>query len=158
MYKIQKATSEHTDAILALWTKLMSIHKELDKDFFVETLDNFEVYKDNIEFHLSSPFCKVFAAFAEDKLVGYITAEFQKDYISLHNSIPYCEVGDIMIEQDFQKQGLGNALFEEVKKWSVSKDIHTFRLNVFSKNKNALAFFKTLGFDELFHKLELKIN
>ncbi len=30
MYKIQEATTEHLPEILALWTKLMNIHKEMD--------------------------------------------------------------------------------------------------------------------------------
>ncbi|MGG7036298.1 MAG: GNAT family N-acetyltransferase [Flavobacterium sp.] len=158
MYTVQEATSEYVPAILTLWTNLMNNHKKMDEAFFAETSENLSAYRNNLEFSLPSSLCKVFVAFVGNQLVGYITAEFVKPNSLLYNSIPYCEVGDIMIDPNFQKQGLGKVLVEEVKKWSVSKGIHNIRLNVFSKNKNALVFFKTLGFDELFHNLELKIN
>ena len=49
MYKIQEATTAHVAEILALWTKLMNIHKGMDAHFFSETDNSKNNYKRQIE-------------------------------------------------------------------------------------------------------------
>ena len=62
-----------------------------------------------------------------------------------------------MIEEEYRHLGIGKAFVEQAKLWSQSYGIKTIQLHVFSKNEQALNFFKKQGFDDLFALLELKI-
>lgn len=159
MYQIQKATPEHLDEIVSLWLKLMKLHKGFDPYYFSGTDDAKQGYKEDIEWFINNDSNKVYVALINNKVVGYVTAQLYFPLIySRYNRNTHCSIEDIMIDEEYHHLSIGKAFVEEVKLWSQSFGIKTIQLNVFSKNKNALEFFKALGFDELFHKLELKIN
>ena len=156
MLKIIKATENHLDSITALWKKLMDIHKEFDKDYFSETDNNIDYNHNNLEISIKNDYERVFIAVMDEILVGYITAVKTKESNFGYNSIYVCTINDIMILPNFQDMGIGKALIEEVKNWANSNNINQIELFVFSKNANALKFFKNQGFEDQFNKLELK--
>jgi len=157
MHIIQQATPEHVQEIVALWTKLMNIHKEMDAHYFSETDNTINEYKSSIDWSINHKSNKVFIALMDDKVIGYVTAHLVYYSNSQYNNNSHCSIDDIMIDEDYRHSGIGNALLEEVKSWSQSEGIKTIQLNVFSKNEKALGFFKNQGFENLFHHLELKM-
>ena len=156
MVQIIKAAENHIESITFLWKKLMDIHKEFDKDYFSNTEGSIYEYEHNIEWFIKNDSNNVFIAVKDEVLVGYITAEFNFFSNSMYNSNSFCTVCDIMILPNFQHMGIGKALIEEVKNWANSNNINQIELFVFSKNANALKFFKNQGFEDQFNKLELK--
>ena len=156
MYQIITATEKHTEEIIQLWTKLMAIHKELDADYFSETDNTVGEYKSDIEWHIKDDSNVIYIAIVDDVVVGYITAQlifFSNSHYNLNSN---CTVGDIMIDTNYQHLGIGKAFIEEIKKWSKLNSISKINLNVFSKNKRALSFFKNQGFDDQFNNLILE--
>ena len=156
MYQIITATEKHTEEIIKLWTKLMAIHKELDADYFSETDNSVGEYKSDIEWNIQDDSCVVYIAIVDNAVVGYITAQQVLFLNSHYNSNSYCTIGDIMIDTNYQHHGIGKTFIEEVKKWSKKNGFCKINLNVFSKNKRALSFFKNQGFDDLFNNLILE--
>jgi ribosomal protein S18 acetylase RimI-like enzyme len=157
MFKIQPATKIHSESIVVLWSKLMAIHKEWDADYFSETEDNINYYKNDIEHAIEDTTQAVFVAIDEEKIVGYITAGLVFFSNSYYNMNSHCEVGDIMVDTEYHNSGVGSLLMEEVKNWAAHKSLKTIQLNVFSKNKSAIDFFTKQNFQPLFSKLEFKI-
>ncbi|HQV36671.1 MAG TPA: GNAT family N-acetyltransferase [Flavobacterium sp.] len=157
MIKIQTAESSQIDEIAGLWCKLMEIHRTFDEDFFSST-DNFIAsYMDELEYSIKDTTQNVFVALSDDKMIGYVTASINFP-ISYYNTNAVCTIGDIMVVEAFQKNGIGDKLVDEVKKWAISKDVKTVQLNVFSKNQKAFAFFNKLNFEPFFTLMQLKIT
>lgn len=157
MYKIQEATTEHVPEILALWTKLMNIHNEMDAHYFSETDNSKNNYKLEIETFINDLSDNVYVALIEDKVIGFTTVQLVFFPGNHYNKNSYCTIGDIMIEEEYRHLGIGKAFVEQAKLYSHSYGIKTIQLHVFSKNEQAHNFFKKQGFDELFAILELKI-
>lgn len=157
MIQIQTAEAYQIDEIAGLWCKLMAIHRNFDEHFFSSTDDFIANYKDELEYSLNDPTQNVFVALSEGTIVGYVTASinFPSSYYNTGN---VCTIGDIMVLEEFQNNGIGDKLVDEVKKWAVSRDIKTIQLNVFSKNQKALAFFNKLNFEPFFNLMQLKIS
>lgn len=159
MHTIQQATAEHVQEIVALWTKLMNIHKDIEADYFSETNNHIEDYKSEIENFINqdSNQLRVYVALKDNKVIGYVTAQLCLFNYSNYNNNSQCTIYDIMIDSDYQNLGIGKAFLEEVKSWSQSKGIQAIQLNVFSKNEVAHAYFKKQGFESLYSLLELKM-
>ena len=75
MCKIQEATTEHVPEILALWTKLMAIHKEMDADYFSNTDNSKNDYRLEIESFINDLSDNVYVALIDDKVIGYTTVQ-----------------------------------------------------------------------------------
>ncbi|ESU19166.1 hypothetical protein FCR2A7T_25890 [Flavobacterium cauense R2A-7] len=157
MFSIQQATKVYAEPIVTLWSKLMAIHKEWDADYFSETEDNINHYRNDIEYAIEDTTQVVFVAIYEDQIVGYITAGIVFFSNSYYNMDSHCEVGDIMVDTAYHNSGVGSKSLEEVKKWAAQKNVKTIQLNVFSKNQKAIDFFTKQNFQPLFSKLEFKI-
>lgn len=90
----------------------------------------------------------------------FIPKEYWESYVpfvkqALPNAMLFCEgkpikgflgISDGLIEglfvsKEFRKQGIGKKLMQEVK-----KQFDTLSLYVYAKNKNAVAFYKNMGF------------
>jgi len=157
-YHIQKATTEHFEQIVSLWVKLMNIHKDFDKDFFANTDSSIEQYRWALNWSLDNSEEEIFIAVLKNKIIGFVTCSCSDGGLANYNQETYCTIGDIMIESEYQKLGIGQLLLKEVKKWAKSKASNNIILNVFSKNTSALHFFKSQGFNDNFHNLILKIE
>jgi ribosomal-protein-alanine N-acetyltransferase len=78
-----------------------------------------------------------FVAKVEDSIVGYLI---------MYAMVPEGEIVRIGVSSDFRRQGIGKALFAEVKKYCKEKKIKRLLLDVRSKNATAIRFYKSLGF------------
>ena len=160
MIKVNEATLCEIDLIAELWSKLMVIHKMLDVNFFSKGDEFIDQFKIDLENFVKSDLKKVYSAKFEDKLVGFVTAEFISfaNSNSIYNNHSYIIVDDIMIDENFQHMGIGKSLLLEVKDWGQKLNINYIETNVFSQNTKAYTFFKNQGFDDLFVKLKLKTD
>ena len=149
-YKIVKADTTHLDEIAELWVELMSIHKEFDAAFFKDTESNKKNIKATFEHFLTNSNSLLLVLIVEEKVKGFVTASNNWIKYSNYNSVHSCEIGDIMIDKKFRKEGLGKQLIDGVKDWAREKDIHTIELNVFAKNSSGIDFFKGAGLKERF--------
>jgi GNAT superfamily N-acetyltransferase len=160
MITIEKARPEHVEAIVSLWEDLMEIHKKLDAEFFDATDICIEEYASGIRGSISSSSDdrKVFVALANETVVGYVTVEIMHFSMLYYNFDSFCVIGDIMINERFHNQGIGERFIQEASKVAKKQNVNKIMLNVFSKNEKGYAYFKHLGFQDTFNKMTLKIE
>lgn len=88
MHTIQQATAKHVQEIVALWTKLMNIHKEMDAHYFAETDNTINEYKSSIDWSINHKSNKVFIALMDDKVIGFFKNQgFEKLFHHLELAI-----------------------------------------------------------------------
>lgn len=77
-----------------------------------------------------------------DKLKGFLTV---KQVNLPHKELPIININDVFVFQEYRRSGIGSALFNSVFK-DYNKDHYNYNLKVLSFNKNAIEFYKSLGF------------
>ena len=117
MITIEEAKPEHVQAIVEHWKALMEIHKEMDAEFFEDTDLWIEEYETTISETIEVAFSnsKVYVALDNEVVVGYATIYIERFAMPLYNSEPLCVIGDMMIEEQYRKQGIGELFIEEAK-------------------------------------------
>lgn len=160
MITIEEARPEHVEVIVSLWEDLMEIHKKLDSEFFDATDLCIEEYASGVRGTISSSSDdrKVFVALANETVVGYVTVEIMHFSMLYYNFDSLCVIGDIMIDEKFHNQGIGERFIQEASKVAKKQNVNKIMLNVFSKNEKGYAYFKHLGFQDTFNKMTLKIE
>jgi len=155
MITIEEARPEHVEVIVSLWEELMEIHKNLDDDFFDATVLCDENYEYNISETIKYPFAekKVFVALKNQKVVGYVTVEIVRFSMLLYNLAPLCVIGDMMINENYRKQGIGKLFIKEAEKLANEFNVKKLMLNVFGKNKVSYEYYKQQGFEVMMYRM-----
>jgi GNAT superfamily N-acetyltransferase len=92
-------------------------------------------------------------ALVNDVVVGYATIYIERFSMPLYNSDPLCVIGDMMIEKQYRKQGIGELFIEEAKKMAKEFSVKKLMLNIFAKNQIAYGYFKQQGFDDIMFRM-----
>jgi ribosomal protein S18 acetylase RimI-like enzyme len=134
----------------------LPVIKEMDRDvvLYVAGLDsakNLEEVKNRHEeiferWHsISSQ--KIYMAIDEDipdKPLGFIWLVANNEQFT---GVPYCFVMDIGIRESERRHGIGTALMKKAMEYTRSLGYDRLKLMVNGKNKNAIRFYRKLGFD-----------
>ena len=155
MIKIEEARPEHVQAIVEHWKALMGIHKKMDAEFFKDTDLWIEEYEATISETIEVAFSdrKVYVALDHEVVVGFATIYIERFAMPLYNSEPLCVIGDMMIEEQYRKQGIGELFIEEAKKMAKDFSIKKLMLNIFAKNQIAYGYFKQQGFEDIMFRM-----
>lgn len=82
---------------------------------------------------------------AAKEIIGWIHA-----FHSLHiESLPFVEIGGLVVDEKHRGEGVGKALINEVKEWSIKQTIFTLRLRTQVKRLDAHKFYRALNFTEV---------
>lgn len=160
MITIEEAKPEHVQAIVEHWKALMEIHKQMDAEFFEDTDLWIEEYETTISETIKVAYKerKVFVALDKEMVVGYATIYIERFSMPLYNSEPLCVIGDMMIEEQYRKQGIGELFIEESKKMAKEFSVKKLMLNVFAKNQIAYQYFKQHGFEDTMYRMTKTID
>ena len=160
MITIEEAKPEHVQAIVEHWKALMEIHKKMDADFFNDTDLWIEEYETTISETIEVAFSdrKVFVAIDNEVVVGYATIYIERFSMPLYNSDPLCVLGDMMIDEQYRKQGIGELFIEEAKKMAKEFSAKKLMLNVFAKNQIAYQYFKHHGFEDIMYRMSKTVD
>lgn len=84
-------------------------------------------------------------AVANKELVGsgYLKIEDSSQY---HKNPKHGYIGFIFVKPTFRGQRISNLILESLKKWGKEKDLKELRLDVYSKNADALKSYNRFGF------------
>jgi GNAT superfamily N-acetyltransferase len=117
MITFEEARPEHVQPIVEQWKALMEIHKKMDAEFFKDTDLWIEEYETTISETIEVSFSdsKVYVALDKEVVVGYATIYIERFAMPLNDSDPLCVIGDMMIEEQYRKQGIGELFIEEAK-------------------------------------------
>ena len=154
---IRQAGLEDYDALCDLYRALDVYHIGLRPDIF----KNFEgPVREKLDFieKVNDPASTLFVAEADGVLCGLVDIEERSspDYPMFINR-HYALIDNLVVAEKYRKQGIARALFKKVKSWALSRNLNQIKLKVYSDNKAALKFYKSLGFSSLTEELELEI-
>jgi GNAT superfamily N-acetyltransferase len=62
---------------------------------------------------------------------------------------PFVEIGGLVIDKDFRRQGLGKFLVDKIIEWSLYRNCHMIRVRCNIIRKEANAFYGSIGFKEI---------
>lgn len=82
---------------------------------------------------------KIFVVWEKNKAVGFVILKFNKE-------ARVAKIILIAVDKKFQRKGLGEVLVNKAIQWSRKQDIKFMFVRTQKKNKNALLFYKRLGF------------
>lgn len=160
MITIKEARPEHVKAIVEHWKALMEIHKKMDAEFFKDTDLWIEEYESTISETIEVAYKerKVYVALNNKVVVGYATIYIERFAMPLYNSDSLCVIGDMMIEEQYRKQGIGGLFIEEAKKMAKEFSVKKLKLNVFAKNLISYEYFKHQGFEDMMFQMTKNVE
>jgi len=89
-----------------------------------------------------------FVAQVGDRLVGLICVMI-KESPEIPILVPrrYAVVDSVVVKEEFRRAGIGRALMEKAHEWAVAEGTDSIELNVWEFNRDAIEFYKALGYE-----------
>ncbi len=125
---IKKITIENLETIVKLEEKHLT--QTLGYDFLKQELN-------------TNPYTYMIGYEKEEKLIGYLSARIFEDH---------AEILNIVVEKEFQKQGIGTKLLQTLINEVETRTIKSVILEVRASNHNAQKLYQTLGFEKILTK------
>jgi ribosomal protein S18 acetylase RimI-like enzyme len=144
--EIRRATRQDAHVLSALNVHVQQIHAEALPHLFRQpATEAFSV--SFMAERLADPDCCFFIAHVDGMDVGYISARVvhQPETVFMQPRT-YLYIDHISVKPDYQRQGCGQRLVQEVRALARREGIDTIVLDVWSFNEQARAFFATQGF------------
>lgn len=95
-----------------------------------------------------------FAAVMDNQVVGWIHV---LKAIRIESS-PFIEIGGLVIDENYRKQGIGKLLVTKAKEWTKEKQLDKLRVRCNRKRHEAHQFYSALGFKEAKEQKVFEIN
>jgi diamine N-acetyltransferase len=157
-FTIRKATKKDFKGLVKIYNELNILHSKGEPDVFVikkETPQNLEF----VGVILKNKDAVLFVAQSAGEIIGLIQANIMESPdIPIFVKRKYIHIEDICVEQKYRRSSVGKRLMESVEQWAVTKGISEIDLNVWDFNKNAMAFFKNIGYTPSRHYFKKKIE
>ena len=87
----------------------------------------------------------IYVLLKDEKIQGWIHGIYSLRI----ESDPFVEIGGLVVDKDFRRQGSGKLLVEKIAEWSLSRNCHTIRVRCNIIRKEANAFYSCIGFKEI---------
>jgi GNAT superfamily N-acetyltransferase len=87
----------------------------------------------------------IYVLLKDEKIQGWIHGIYSLRI----ESDPFVEIGGLVVDKDFRRQGSGKLLVEKIAEWSLSRNCHTIRVRCNIIRKEANAFYSRIGFKEI---------
>lgn len=161
-FRVREARRHDVDAIGTMWRELMRLHVVLDPRFAVSP-EGEKLYRRHIEEMLRSRDGRVLVAEtigATDgatEPVGYLLGEIHARS-PLVSGGQYGLLSDIFVWEVWRKQGVGKALFTEIRRWFKDRKVGTMQLYVATANPEAFAFWQSVGMHPFMQVLQLDLT
>jgi shikimate dehydrogenase len=95
-----------------------------------------------------------FVAHAENQLVGLICVMLrQSPEGPIFVQRRYAVVDNVVVQEGFRHAGIGRELMEKAHEWAMAAGVESIELNVWEFNQDAIAFYKTLGYETISRKI-----
>ena len=154
-FHIREAVRDDREKIKILQKQIADLHRKGRPDLFKEEARYFD--EDSFNWRINEPTHFIFIAESErGEVIGYAFAWLR--YIRDHSS--YLDrnelyIDDVCVLEKYQRQGIGRMLFNNLKEKAMANGCLTMELGVFSFNKEAIAFYESLGMTERIKRMEL---
>lgn len=147
--KIEKFNSTDSDALLPLIHQFVQSHPSLP---FRENYES--VFQKWLTDGLNDANSLCLMAKLEGKIVGFISGVI-RDNSPLLSPEQIGHVSVIVVDAESRLKGVGESLWEEMRRWFLSRNIDHFELYTEYGNENAGPFWSKKGFDIFLEKRRL---
>jgi ribosomal protein S18 acetylase RimI-like enzyme len=144
-FRVRDARGGDREAIGTLWRHLMEHHRSLDSRFTIAPDGEKKYVRHALEMMRSTNARVLVAENIESgEIVAYIMGELQsRPPIALPGL--YGFISDICVQVTWRKQGVGRALYQELRRWFVTRKAIAIELYIAESNPAALAFWADMG-------------
>ena len=153
---IRKAEIEDFNKVHRLIMQVHKLHVKERTDIYKDVDPmNFEEFKNE----LSNNNNIYLVAQLENKIVGICFSqikEISNNRIMKDRKI--LNIGDICVDEQYQRNGIGKKIYNQIVQIAKEKNIHNVELMVWNFNKNAIKFYENLGMNVKNLKFEQKIK
>lgn len=119
------------------------------------TLKNEHITYYDIKALMESEDAEVVVAIIENEIIGSAYIKIKEAQSFLKHS-HYAYLGFMFIKPDYRGLGINKKIIDELKKWSLSKNINELRLDVYSDNHTAIKAYEKAGFKN--HLINMRIE
>lgn len=154
--EIRKAVIEDAPRIHKLLCDIARLHTEGNPDVFEGKSAKYDVT--DVEKMISDGSSIILSALEEGNVIGYLICKenvTEADGLRRYRRTLY--IDDLCVDENARGIGAGKALFNEAKKLAFELGCSALDLNVWSFNKNAIAFYKKMGMTDVRRHMEIKL-
>lgn len=152
--EIRKLTVEDYEAAVCLYRQLDVLHTENRPDYFAVRQDVFP--RDAYMQVIAEKECLMLGCFSDEELIATVRASLWKDN-GIVPGISFVCLDNIIVKQEFRHRGIARMLFDRVEQWAAELGATRLELHVWNFNKNAMAFYRSMGMSPQRHVLEKTI-
>lgn len=152
---IRQAGEEDREVIQSLINRQRAFHARLRPDLFKITWAG----EDEASEWTGEEARCAFLAETRGKAIGLLLLEALETKplpFLVHKRFVY--INEIFVDAEWRHQGVGQALMEAASKWALQKEIPLMRLSVLPDNKEAVAFYASLGFSPFMMSMEAVVR
>jgi ribosomal protein S18 acetylase RimI-like enzyme len=144
--KIRTASPSDLDGVYQVFLLSDNLHRQAHPEIFQQTHEP-ESTKEYLINAIKSEDAAVLIAEHHGEIIGGILAWVRQ---TPNNPVfvprTYLNIDNLVVAQEFRRQGVGSALMEHIQHWSEERGIEQIQLNVWDFNKAAHEFYKNLGY------------
>ncbi len=149
---IKRATLDNLIDIQNLNNKLFELEKSFD-DILIEnwplTNEGKKYFSDLIVNNY------VVIAIIDKNIVGYLAGSINEK--GCYEEVQYGEINNMYIDSNYRLYGIGRKLFESFRQYCLDNNITNLQVTASAKNKDAINFYKKIGFKDFNITLTSKI-
>ena len=154
---IRLAVEDDYEAVCALYRVVDTYHAAMLPAMFQEFIGPSRSLEHFVA-KLNDPAKAVFVAESQGELWGLADVqESESPPYPMFKPARFALINNVVVAEAHRRQGVARALLDAISRWARERGLVTIQLNVYSKNKDALAFYLDAGFTPLSEKLELTL-
>ena len=104
---------------------------------------NYEAFKENYKLKLDDKNSYNIVAVKDSKIVGVLTSDIQ---IKLRRERRQCYIEDLIVDEEYRKQGVGKALLQNVVNFAKNNNCEVIKLSSYINNERAHKFYEDNNF------------
>lgn len=153
---IRFAQEQDVSGILALLRQVGQVHHQGRPDLFRDGAQKYGASQ--VLAMLDSSKTPVFVAVDGNQVLGYVFCQMKPcEHHPVFTDRLELYIDDLCIDQAHRREGIGQALFQAVKKYAAMRHCDYITLNVWRFNDSAMSFYEKAGFIQRNITMEMKL-
>ena len=142
---IRLANAADVERIGDLWAEMVAYHAELDPLTFRPAEKGAEIYARAVLDRLADEEARVLVAEVDGELVGFVNGFIADITTEMFMPLRCGLLADIYVCAQYRRRGLGSDLVARLTLWFRAKGVRQFEWHVSARNREALAFWRSIG-------------
>lgn len=155
---IRQATHDDIPAIGQLWLELADYHYQLDPRLPQPASDGVARYGARVASALHDSHARVLVAEHEGEVVGYVIGTIVDLLPEMFAHEISGFIADIYVRASHRRHGYGSALVQILRDWFTLRGVHHMEWYVATNNQDALAFWHSIGGQDIIVRMRTTLN